>query len=167
MITLDSAIYYPIADCAWEVQDNSLNYVPQAFSGIGKLSVLQEKIKNSPNIENSEHKKKEIKNGFDSLDEKYEAANGIFIGKVSEVMNGPAADAIMFDSASIEVIKGESSLNTNDILVNKKYNVKEGDTILIFTDGRSFLAARSDCLYKINEEGYNENLDYLKNKKSE
>ena len=166
VITLDSARYYPVADCVWEVQGDSLDYVPQAFSEISKLSVLQEKIKNSPRVENGKPKKKEIKNGFASLDEKYASANGIFIGKVSEVMNGPAGDAIMFDSASIEIIKGDASLNVNDILVSKKYNVKEGDTILIFTDGRSFLAARSDCLYKINEEGYNENLDYLKSKKT-
>lgn len=166
VVTLDSARYYPIADCVWEVQGNSLDYVPQAFSEIIKLSVLQEKIKNSPGKENSKSRKKEIKSGFDSLDEKYASANGIFIGKVSKVINGPAADAIMFDSASIEIIKGDSSLNVNDILVSKKYNVKEGDTILLFTDGRTFLAARSDCLYKINEKGYNENLDYLKIKKN-
>jgi len=161
VVTLDSAIYFPVADCVWEVQGDSLDYVPESFSETSKLSALIEKIRKSPGLETNKPKKKVIKNGFDSLNEKYTESVGIFAGKVSAVENGPAADIIEFDSSSINLIKGDSTLFVKDLLVHKKYKVKVGDTVLVFTNGRNFLAARSDCLYKLDEKGYKENMDFL------
>ena len=166
LVTLDSAIYFPVADCVWEVQGDSLDYVPESFSETSKLSILVEKIKKSPGLEANKSKKKEIKNGFGSLGEKYTASVGIFVGKVAAVENCPASDSVIFDSASINLFKGDSNVNTHELLVQKKYKVKVGDTMLVFTNGRTLLAARSDCLYKLNENGYKENMDFVLTQKN-
>ena len=163
--TLESARYYPIADCAWEVQGKSLDYVPAAFSEIKSLPELEEKIKNSSGIA-IKSKKKEIKNSFSSLEEKFESANAIFIGKVSEILIGTAGDVVTFEGDPIEVFKGNGNSHFRDLVVNKKYNVKVEDTVLVFTNGRTSLAGRSDCLYKINEKGYKENYEFLKAKEN-
>lgn len=147
VVTFDQPIKSAILEYVWEISGNRLNYLPADFKEYTKYSELKDFIIKSKSI-NSYISKVKVITQFSGMDEKFANSPNVFVAKIKEITDESPVKVIVIDEPT-KVYK--KNVNTNaeipkNYIINGKFNVEVGDTVLMFTNGYSLLAAKKDCL---------------------
>jgi len=145
--TMEHPYNFTILNFEWEVSGNSLDYVPAEFKEFSRFSDLKTHLKGLKQIRLHSNTPKVITKFKDEKD-KEKNSSTIIEAKVIQVDNlGDVRTFVIDAPTKIHKNTGKAKDVQRTFIISSKYDVSVGDTVLIYTNGGSVLAAREGCLF--------------------
>lgn len=149
----------------WDIKWGRLNNVPDIFREFSRYEKLKAWIKTSKNIGKYSDDQTPTIDKFKDIPEKIAASSIIVEVVVKKVEDNSRVLETAFEP-SIKYFKGGPGEITAEnwlFLFNRKYKIKNGDTLLLFMNKSGNLSAREGCLINKNDfEEWNQNFLQIK-----